>query len=1068
MRVAWNIAETAQVVASLYSRSERLPVRTVVVPNGRVAHAIRRELVWTGEARALNGTRFVLAESLAADTLEDAGVDFVEGEDAQRPFRVSALLEEESSRISLESLDIRLLRQAPGWNDAIARTISDLEAAGFRSDTFRVAAETARERDLASLWEALDSAAGTSWTRSRILFEAATRRAALTRPSGAFLAVILGDESRALATFVRSLPGASLVCLGARPNAQAFLRRLEATWGRDVLDAVTTATQPGRTRTSRRESLVSWIFEDPDLRASVLEHAPPIEDDDSLALEEHAGADDEIEAAVEWVLREACERGTPAGDIALLVPEPDPLLTFLHARLSRAPWPKAEAPLHVAGGLPLSFLADGAQALLLLQALAEGLPGDRLADLLPALSTEPPPESAPREWPYRLSRNQAIAVLVSIGAFGPRVAEPESGGFDASRTASIRLSERISLLETSVGRPLVTERDRQGVEEERRLLGLLRGIGPAMSELFSLAELVRDGATIDSLAGASRRFLRDRVQSRPRSTSAKTETPSVAERLAPAFDLLVAARSELRGVSAMRALAAAARLVRVPVGRFGTPSIYLGTVRDAVGLAFRSVRIVGASEGALPRSGREDPLLPDDVRERLSSALPRSDERSVADARALHRVLLENLSRTGGRVVLSTARADAEGTTHEPSTFFLEAVSSLVKDLPADLPTLRHRFLSDSRHRSQSARIDAPIDEMGRLERAAHLRSVPRGWLQTRTLDLVRIATLLAGGAEADGLLHEDDLREVRGLSASHPISASDLHSLLGCSFRFLQERVLRRHAPRELPSAREIDVPRFGSLYHGAIESFSRDHAAGFERREHRLPRAETLPPFWEDRGRLAARNEIEEFVRWYPLDEAARDALHMRLENAVVGFLRSEWERPPMQFVSAEEPFGYDPPLSIAAGDGALFVRGVIDRIDRDGIALLIRDFKTGAPHPREGEKAGPTPSVDLQLALYLLASSDRAPRVEGAFSYATPWGVMERAFRSDAHVLAGEGRRWLQVAADLLRTRSFPRTPDPDDCAHCPFVPTCGAGAQERTWGRVPARPELQAFAALKGER
>jgi hypothetical protein len=80
----------------------------------------------------------------------------------------------------------------------------------------------------------------------------------------------------------------------------------------------------------------------------------------------------------------------------------------------------------------------------------------------------------------------------------------------------------------------------------------------------------------------------------------------------------------------------------------------------------------------------------------------------------------------------------------------------------------------------------------------------------------------------------------------------------------------------------------------------------------------------------------------------------------------------------------------------------------------------------------------------------------------------GAQERAWRDDFDAaLEPAARAWLALACDLLAARSFPRTPDADDCTYCAFQPVCGEGVRDRA-ARLLAedRGLLGRFGALKG--
>src|SRR5256885_8330745 len=75
---------------------------------------------------------------------------------------------------------------------------------------------------------------------------------------------------------------------------------------------------------------------------------------------------------------------------------------------------------------------------------------------------------------------------------------------------------------------------------------------------------------------------------------------------------------------------------------------------------------------------------------------------------------------------------------------------------------------------------------------------------------------------------------------------------------------------------------------------------------------------------------------------------------------------------FVDVERAFGEDTPVQLAVSGGHVVnLKGRIDRLDVEGGRLLVRDLKTGRAKPRDGDQAGATLAVDLQLAVYGLVA-------------------------------------------------------------------------------------------------
>src|SRR3954471_13408351 len=169
MHLVGNASEWAGQIAGLAATGWP-PQRCVLVPRERVAHALRRELVRSGKVDALVGTRFVRPALLGFEVLQAAGVGCTAGEEGLRKARVHALLRE---RPTLKHFPIELLLERPGWDEALARTILELEAARGRPKD--LGTDSGPMRDVATIWHALDEAAGESWTEARILFEATAR-----------------------------------------------------------------------------------------------------------------------------------------------------------------------------------------------------------------------------------------------------------------------------------------------------------------------------------------------------------------------------------------------------------------------------------------------------------------------------------------------------------------------------------------------------------------------------------------------------------------------------------------------------------------------------------------------------------------------------------------------------------------------------------------------------------------------------------------------------------------------------------------------------------------------------
>ena len=311
--------------------------------------------------------------------LKDAGASFTPGEEALRAPRLLALIEED---LPLAYFELDLLRSTPGWPEAFAAAISDLEGAGLEPAGLPVT--TAAWRDVALLWSRVEKAAGRSWTSSRTYREAAARLASGAKLStGPVFAAVTGRESAAQARFLLAIPGITLGVVAARPLRPRHLDRLEALFGPDARAALEGAPLPASGPTER-DLLARYLFASPELLAAPSRPRSK-GPDGTVLLEEHSGVEAEVEAAVEWVAQEVLERKTPLEEVAVLVPVADALAPLVASRIERLPWPGGRFPVHVAGGIPLTATAGGARALSLVRALSGFLSAEGLATVLPSL-----------------------------------------------------------------------------------------------------------------------------------------------------------------------------------------------------------------------------------------------------------------------------------------------------------------------------------------------------------------------------------------------------------------------------------------------------------------------------------------------------------------------------------------------------------------------------------------------------------------------------------------------------------------------------------------------------------
>lgn len=1041
--VVWEMLDWVDAIVALPTDGP-LPSRTVLVHRERVAHALRREMVRVGKPEALIGTRFISPAMVAVEVLAAAGVEFTQGEEALRGLRLRRLFQKE---LALRHFPLALLRDTLGWDDAFAQAIGELESTGLRWQDLPSDGGP-QISDIGSAWQAVDAEAGCSWTRARILLEAAAilERSPRAWPfDGPVLATVSGDTSAVEVRFLRTIAGARIAVFGGRPVREQYLDRVERLLGSDAADAVQRA-EPARGSHCERDLLAAYLFERPDLLA---DPARPRSSgpDGTVQLEEHAGVDAELEAAADWVARQVIEAHTPLEDIAVLMPALDPLAAFLVERLRRLRWPDGMLPVCVAGGLPLSGTAAGARMLAAVRALRNGLGAEALADLLPAIRTGDGDQR-------HLARGAALDLAYSHGTVGGSAAHL-SGGLEWAERMARRESDLAAQLSRAQELPDDEERSRvaRNARDLARLLADLRAVRPGLAALVGVLRVVVDGATLSDIWDRLRVFCEEWLL-----LAGGGPTVPVLLDAALQGPIRDPSCATLRGEDALEVIAQTLGAIRVPTARFGEPAVYVGTVRDAVGIPFQAVRIIGLAEGTLPTVVRENPVLPDALRQQLSDAvLMTTADRVLSELHTLARVVRD----ARGTIVLSAPRVGIGRTEREPSSIFIEAAAALGRPnvvtgqrkgpIP-DATALRRDGFDPSRRAADEFRLSTPLSDAAWLDRAATQRgSMPRAWLRSGALDLDRIRLLATAtswtaldgaiGVEGTGTL-------VPGLSPERPLSPSRLRTLLECPHRFLFESIMAWSEPSSAPSLREVDALAYGSLFHRVAASFCRQNGKAFGERQSTLTE-------WQRLADALLDEAFDDFCQEYPLvGEPVRRQQRERLRRDVRSFLDYDWDTPrPRSFVAVEQSFGTDTPVALQVGGTALYLTGYIDRIDTEDAHTLVRDLKTGRPHPRRDKEKEADPSLDVQIAIYGMVARQLATKwsipaaVEAAYAFPDARGDHERAFRSDFDALAKTARRWLSAAAGLLMDRMFPRTPSADDCRYCPFEPVCGRRPADR---------------------
>ncbi len=734
------------------------------------------------------------------------------------------------------------------------------------------------------------------------------------------------------------------------------------------------------------------------------------------------------------------EFGTALEQIAIVVPTLDPYAGLLAERLDIL----GREGVCVVGGLPAATSAAGARILTVLRALSAYLHVDALADVLPTLKLAREESS--------LSRRDAIETLSRLGTSGGSPANPRGALEWATRIA--RRKGTIEQMLAGLRKDEDTERERRSLE---RSLTNLSEASNALLALDTVASILVNNGSLETMWGALRTFLLEHVRS---GVDGARIVATVDEIVRPLVDANI-----LFGKDALAAIVATVLSVRLGVGRFGESRVTIVALRDAVGLSFQSVRILGLAEGGVPSNTREDPVLPDAARLALDPDLPRAEDRALAQLHSLHRVVAS----TRARIVLSVARMDSEGRYREPSGVLMEAAAAIgrpplgrAESVIPDARLMRQAYFIQAREAGDARRDAWPVGYRAHVTRAAGKREMPPSWRTRVPFEIDRLRSKPTSPGAMDGWFPAGAFVDLPGLTAARPISASALATFLRCPHQFLFERVLGWTAPPELLHEGSIDPLSYGSLFHETAEAFYRTYGSAF------FNSSRTLQD-WKRLGDTVSDERFSEFLETYPLVGAdVQRAQRERLRRDLHALLESDLETNKV-FVDVEKAFG---PLPLTISGQVIHVQGYIDRLDVIGSTSYVRDLKTGRAKPRDKEKGELVPSYDVQLGVYglaIAASGDewKVPtHVEGAYVYPSDPSGDDRNFEGDFDTLTAATERWLALSGALLRERTFPRTPTSDDCTFCPFKPVCGPAADVRAKELLEAQGGARAeFRTLK---
>ena len=521
-------------------------------------------------------------------------------------------------------------------------------------------------------------------------------------------------------------------------------------------------------------------------------------------------------------------------------------------------------------------------------------------------------------------------------------------------------------------------------------------------------------------------------------------------------------------------------LLSQPVGHLGSigQGVFVAPIRQAAGMRFDSLHIVGMVEGAMPPALRDDPLIPDVARQEVGGAAVELPTR--AERRALERYDYLAALATAPDATLSYPVADpAGGRANSPSRWLLEQATLLHGDpvYASDLPRLSgeawltilpsfEASLAATPETGYADRADYDLERLWRWSKAglptrdhplaAYVNDALPGALQlSRARYGFRftewdgnVSSAASGARFSEGLLNRVH-------------SPTSLQNWAKCPFSYFLGNVLRLGDTESPEDAHAITPLDRGNLIHKILEEFvsqaiedetlpAPNEAWSAEHRQALFDIAELQFADAEQRGvtgkpvmwRLESdgiRADLESFLEMDAEIRAKYGVSPLRLE-AAFGFGDDSWREAYWRMNDGE----------------TIKLRGFIDRVDvsPDRQRALVLDYKSGGSRYYDGLKDDPTDRGKLlQLGAYALAAERQfGNRVDvlAAYSFPTSRGGFTLAPSEPLSMKDDETRlrfgRVFAILASGVRGGIFPANPGkpgrygPENCGYCDFNSLC----------------------------
>ncbi len=527
--------------------------------------------------------------------------------------------------------------------------------------------------------------------------------------------------------------------------------------------------------------------------------------------------------------------------------------------------------------------------------------------------------------------------------------------------------------------------------------------------------------------------------------------------------------------------------LQTSAGRLGETGrgVFVARFRDAAGMQFDAVYMVGMIEGAVPPAMGDDPLVPESARHRAGGSSAGFEMQE--DARARER--LEYLYALGSAQdrTLSVSLADpSAGREQHASRWLLEQAMALngTRVTASELQRMGDRNWLTVVPSAESALMNgSAVDASDIVDYdLRHLVSWKMAGQRVAQHPFATVATL-GKALEMGRARNSRDFTEWDGNGSSvaresryasytlnRALSPTRLERWAACPFSYFLGNVLRIGSVETPEDVFSISALERGSLIHSILDEYMRRVAeSGTMPQPHEAWSAshrETLmkvahenfakaesdgvtgrPVMWElERAQILA--DLDTFLE---RDDAHRERFGVIPSAFEVGFgLRgSSWQEAVWSLGGREQ----------------VRFRGVIDRVDTspDGRTALVIDYKTGSSRPYNGLEKDPTDrGRRLQLGVYALAAQSGLADVDSvssAYWFVTTRGAFALAPKEPVDGSSDKVRGRLgEVVSGIvsgIRSGVFPANPEErnnrfgfNNCAFCEFDSLCPS-RRDRIW-------------------